>query len=99
MGPVRRRPLDVEQRATFIELFFDLVFVFVVTQISSLLAHDLTAEGAGKALFLLLAAWWAWIYTTWTTNWFDPESIVVRAVLLVGMLASMFGAISIPDAF
>jgi low temperature requirement protein LtrA len=94
-----RRQHDEEQRASFAELFFDLVFVFVVTQLSSLLVHDLTVGGAAKTLFLLLAAWWAWIYTTWVTNWFDPETLVVRAILLVGMLASMLGAIALPDAF
>jgi low temperature requirement protein LtrA len=82
-----------------VELFFDLVFVLAVTQLSSVLVDDLTVAGAGKTLFLLLAAWWAWIYTTWMTNWFDPEERFVRAVLLVGMLASLFGSIAIPDAF
>jgi low temperature requirement protein LtrA len=75
------------------------VFVFVVTQLATQLAHDLTLGGAGKTLFLLLAAWWAWIYTTWVTNWFDAETDVVRAILLVGMLAGLLGAIAIPHAF
>jgi low temperature requirement protein LtrA len=70
-----------------------------VTQLSSVLIEDLTVAGAAEVLFLLLAAWWAWIYTTWMTNWFDPETRPVRAILLVGMLASLFGAIAIPDAF
>jgi low temperature requirement protein LtrA len=96
---VRRQQGDGEARASHVELFFDLVFVFVVTRLSSLLAENLTLSGAGQTLFLLLVAWWAWIYTTWMTNWFDPETGPVRAVLLVGMLASMFGAIAIPDAF
>jgi low temperature requirement protein LtrA len=82
-----------------VELFFDLVFVLAVTQLSSVLVDDLTVAGAGKTLFLLLTAWWAWIYTTWMTNWFDPEERFVRGVLLVGMLASLFGSIAIPDAF
>jgi low temperature requirement protein LtrA len=99
MKRVRRRASNEEQRAAFIELFFDLVFVFVITQLSALLVHDLTPGGAGKTLLLLLIAWWAWIYTTWMTNWFDPEDLRVRAVLLVAMLASMFGAIALPDAF
>jgi low temperature requirement protein LtrA len=90
---------DEEVRASVVELFFDLVFVLVVTRLSNLLVHDLTVSGAARTLFLLLVAWWAWIYTTWTTSWFDPEAEPVRAVLLLGMLASMFGAIAIPDAF
>jgi low temperature requirement protein LtrA len=94
-----RRPPDQENRVTSVELFFDLVFVFVVTQLSQLLTSDLTARGAARTTLLLLAAWWAWVYTTWVTNWFDPETVVVRAILLVGMFAGMIGAISIPDAF
>jgi low temperature requirement protein LtrA len=84
---------------TSTELFFDLVFVFVVTQLSAVLVHDLTLGGAAKTLFLLLAAWWAWAYTAWVTNWFDADTLVVRAVLLVAMIAGLLGAISIPDAF
>jgi low temperature requirement protein LtrA len=94
-----RRPPDHEARATSIELFFDLVFVFVITQLSSRLAHDLTLGGAAKTALLVLAAWWAWVYTTWATNWFDAGTLVVRGVLLVGMFAGMVGAISIPYAF
>jgi low temperature requirement protein LtrA len=102
MQSVRRQQPEEEgeeQRASFVELFFDLVFVFVVTRLSDLLVRDLTLLGAAKTAFLLLVAWWAWIYTTWMTNWFDPDTGPVRAVLLVGMLASMLGAIAIPDAF
>jgi low temperature requirement protein LtrA len=95
---IRRLP-DEERRVTSAELFFDLVFVFVVTQLSSQLVHDLTPGGAVKTTLLLLAAWWAWAYTTWVTNWFDADTIVVRAVLLVTMIAGLLGAISIPDAF
>jgi low temperature requirement protein LtrA len=90
---------DEERRVTSAELFFDLVFVFVVTQLSALLVHDLTPAGAAKTTFLLLAAWWAWVYTAWATNWFHAEALAVRAILLVAMLAGLLGAISIPEAF
>jgi low temperature requirement protein LtrA len=53
-----------EQRATRVELFFDLVFVFAITQLSALLISDISLEGAARVLFLLLVVWWAWIYTT-----------------------------------
>jgi low temperature requirement protein LtrA len=95
---IRRRPHE-HSRVASVELFFDLVFVFVVTQLSNRLVHDLTLGGAAKTGMLLLAAWWAWVYTTWTTNWFDAGTLVVRATLLVGMFAGMLGAISIPLAF
>jgi low temperature requirement protein LtrA len=94
-----RQKAGEEQRATTLELFFDLVYVFAVTQLSHHLLEHLTIAGAAQTLFLLLVVWWAWIYTTWMTNWFDPESVPVRGVLLVGMLASLVMAIAVPDAF
>jgi low temperature requirement protein LtrA len=96
---VLRRATDREQRATPLELFFDLVYVFAVTQLSHYLLGHLTIEGAAQTLFLLLVVWWAWIYTTWMTNWFDPDAVAVRGVLLVGMLASLVMAIAVPQAF
>lgn len=84
---LRNVPDGEKQETTPLELFFDLVFVFAVTQLSHLLLDHLTWEGAAQTLFLLLVVWWAWTYTTWWTNWFDPESsIPVRLVLVGGML-------------
>ncbi|MCW3015167.1 MAG: hypothetical protein JWO02_2259 [Solirubrobacterales bacterium] len=80
-------------------MFFDLVFVFVVTQLSAQLMADLTLGGATKTMLLLLAAWWAWVNTTWVTNWFDAETPAARTILAVAMFAGLLGAISIPDAF
>jgi low temperature requirement protein LtrA len=88
-----------EQRATRVELFFDLVFVFAITQLSALLVSDISVAGAMRVLFLLLVVWWAWIYTTWMTNWFDPTHLSVRFVLIVCMLTTFLMAIAIPDAF
>jgi low temperature requirement protein LtrA len=95
----RRSHSEQEARASYMELFFDLVFVLVITQLASLLYNDLTLDGAAEMLFLLLMAWWAWIYTTWTTNWFDPDTVAVRLVLVVGAVAGMLGAVAIPGAF
>jgi low temperature requirement protein LtrA len=101
MQNLRRRPGDEDEewRASSAELFFDLVFVLVVTQLSALLYSDLTISGATETLFLLLVGWWAWIYTTWATNWFDPDRGPMRALLVLLMLASMLGAAAMPDAF
>ena len=55
-----------------LELFYDLVFVFAVTQVSHLLLDDLSWKGAGEAALVLLVVWWAWNYTTWVTNELDP---------------------------
>jgi low temperature requirement protein LtrA len=88
-----------EQAATFLELFFDLVFVFAVTQLAHHLVEHLDLRGVGETLLLLLVVWWAWIYTTWMTNWFDPDAVPVRLVLIAVMLASLLMAVAIPDAF
>lgn len=95
----RERREGHEQRATTLELFFDLVFVFAITQLSHLLVDHLTWSGAAQTLFLLLVVWWGWNYTTWMTNFVDPESPAVRVVLLLVMLASLLMSIAIPEAF
>jgi low temperature requirement protein LtrA len=100
MGYVRRRRTDeVSQRASTLELFYDLVFVFAITQVSHLLLEHLTWAGAGQALIVLLAVWWSWNYTTWTTNELDTETIPVRLLLLALMLVSLLMSVAIPDAF
>src|SRR3954464_10884613 len=88
-----------EQHATTLELFYDLVFVFAITQVSHLLLAHLTWEGAGQAALVLLVVWWSWNYTTWVTNELDPESTVVRMLLIGLMLASFLMAVAIPEAF
>lgn len=88
-----------EQETTVVELFFDLVYVYAVTQLSHLLIGDLSWAGAGRTAFLLLVVWWAWIYTTWMVNWFDPGSHKVRLVLMFVMLASLLMSAAVPDAF
>ena len=87
------------QRATTLELFYDLVFVFAVTQVSHLLLDDLTWRGTGQALLVLLVVWWAWNYTTWVTNELDPDSTIVRLLLLGIMFASLLMSVAIPEAF
>jgi low temperature requirement protein LtrA len=88
-----------EQRATFFELFFDLVYVFAVTQVSHHLLADLSWPGAAKTAFMLVAVYWAWNYTTWMTNWFDPDTAPVRLVLVFVMLASLLMSVAIPEGF
>jgi low temperature requirement protein LtrA len=87
------------QPVTTAELFFDLVYVFAVTQLSGLILHDLSVGGVVHATFLLLVVWWAWIYTTWMANWFDPASPGVLAVLAGAMFASLLMAAALPEAF
>src|SRR4051812_38247073 len=88
-----------EQRTTNLELFYDLVFVFAITQISHHLLEHLTWEGAGQSALLLLVVWWSWNYTTWVTNELDTESAVVRLLMIALMLASLMMAVAIPQAW
>ncbi|WP_320669127.1 low temperature requirement protein A [Patulibacter defluvii] len=87
------------QPVTTLELFYDLVFVFAITQVSHLLLGHLSWEGAGQAAIVLLVVWWSWNFTTWATNELDPESTPVRLLLLGLMLACLLMAIAIPEAF
>src|SRR3954466_13816263 len=94
-----RRVEGTEQRTTSLELFYDLVFVFAVTQVSHLLLGHLNGQGVGRAAFVLLVVWWWWNYTTWAPNERAPDSIIVRLLLIGLMLASLLMAIAIPHAF
>jgi low temperature requirement protein LtrA len=88
------------QRTTTFELFFDLVYVFAVTQLSHLVIDGhLSLDSLARATFLLVVVWWAWIYTAWMVNWFDPRSTRVRLILLGVALASLLMSAAIPLAF
>ena len=94
------RGRDEEQHASNLELFYDLVFVLAVTQISHLLLKDLTWGGAGEAALVLLVVWWAWTDTTWVTNVstrsrFPSGSSCSRSM----SSASPAMAVAIPGAF
>jgi low temperature requirement protein LtrA len=84
---------------TYIELFFDLVFVFAVTQLSHRFLSHLSWHGAIETFVQLLAIWWVWIYTSWTTNWLDPDRANVRLMLLTLMVGGLVLSSAIPDAF
>ncbi|MFT4149143.1 MAG: low temperature requirement protein A [Paracoccaceae bacterium] len=81
------------------ELFFDLVYVFAVTQISHGLLHHLTLQGLIESLILWFAVWLGWQYTCWTTNWFDPARPRIRGMMFVMMLVALFMAAALPQAF
>lgn len=86
-------------RVTFVELFFDLVFIFAVTQIS----HHLIATGNAVTLLqtviMTLAVWWVWVDTAWVTNWLNPEKPRVRGLLIAMMLLCLLMGSAIPEAF
>src|ERR1700722_9977253 len=95
------RPIVPNQhaRVTYAELLFDLVFVFAVTQISHTLLAQFTPLGALQTTLLFLGVWWVWVYTSWITNWFNPELTPVRILLFLLMLGGLVLSTSIPRAF
>ena len=93
------REVGSHHRVTYVELFFDLVFVFAITQIShSMLAH-FTPLGILQTAILMFAVWWVWVFTAWITNWLDPDRTPVRVMLFGLMLAGLLMSTSIPKAF
>lgn len=96
---LRVRGHHESSRVTYVELFFDLVFVFAVTQLShGLLAH-LSLIGLAQMTVLLVAVWWSWINAAWVTNWLDPARPAVRMMLFALMLAGLVFAAAIPKGF
>ncbi len=95
----RHPPGHGHHRVGFVELFFDLVFVFAITQLSHGLAAHFSLLGAAETAVLLGAVWWVWIYTSWVTNWLDPERTRVRLLLFAMMAGGLVLATSIPTAF
>lgn len=88
-----------QQRATPAELFWDLVFVFAVTQVTTLLYEDLSWPGFGRAMLVLALVWWAWSGFVWATNAHDPNDPPVRAVLFAAMILTFVVALAVPEAF
>jgi low temperature requirement protein LtrA len=86
-------------RVTFVELFFDLVYVFAVTQVSHLLLHHLDPLGALQTLIVWFAVWLGWQYTCWASNWFDPDKPAIRNLMFTLMLLAMLLSAAIPQAF
>lgn len=96
---LRERVAGEHARVGFVELFFDLVFVFAITQVSHGLLANLTPMGGLQAAMLLAAVWWAWVFTSWTTNWLDPERGPVQVALFVLMAIGLVMSAALPHAF
>jgi len=92
--------VEGEHRVTPLELFFDLVFVFAFTEVTTLMTNDLSWAGLGRGLLVLAALWWAWTGYAWLTNTIDPEDRGYATVALLVAMAAMFvAALAVPDAF
>ncbi len=94
-----RERVTGRRRVTNVELFFDLVYVFAITQLSDFLLGHRNLVGALEAALLLAMVWLLWAYTAWLTNWFDPDKIPVRLLLLALMLVSLAMSAALPGAF
>lgn len=97
--PLLRRRDGHHARVTFEELFFDLVYVFAVTQLSHELLTNLNITGVIETLILWFAVWLGWQYTCWVTNWFNPETPRIRGLIFTIMLLGLIMASAIPGAF
>jgi low temperature requirement protein LtrA len=90
---------EAEHQVTPLELFFDLVFVFAITQVTSLLAHNPTWGGVLRGMLTLVALWWAWTAYAWLTSTMDVDEGGVRLAMLASMGAMLFAALAVPGAF
>jgi low temperature requirement protein LtrA len=93
------RPREVARSVTPLELFFDLVYVFTVSQLSRNLIGDVSLRGIEETLVLTLAVMYAWFMTVWTSNWLDVERRPVQLMLLALMFATLLMATSVSAAF
>jgi low temperature requirement protein LtrA len=92
-------PEEEERKTSYVELFFDLVFVFAFTQVTSLILEDTSAAGFARSALVLAMVWWAWSAYAWMTNAIDIENIVTRLIVFAAMAAGFFAALAVPDAY
>jgi low temperature requirement protein LtrA len=90
---------ESDERVTFLELFFDLVFVFAITQVTGLMAAKGSWTGLGQGMLVLAALWWAWAGYAWLTNRIDPEEGGVRLAVFGVMAALLIASLAVPRAF
>jgi low temperature requirement protein LtrA len=96
---VRVERVSEDARVTPIELFFDLVFVFAITQVTALMAGDLTPRGLVRGLLVLALLWWCWVGYAWLANLVRADEGVGRVAMFGAMAAMFVVALSIPEAF
>jgi low temperature requirement protein LtrA len=92
-------PGGTERSASTLELFFDLVYVFAITQIVALIHADPTVLEFARGAFLLGLLWWTWSIYTWTTNWTGTEGAPIPLFVLAAMGATLVMALEVPNAF
>jgi low temperature requirement protein LtrA len=90
---------EEERKTSYLELFFDLVFVFAFTQVTALILEDTSPEGFARSALVLAMVWWAWSAYAWMTNAIDIDNTVTRLIIFAAMAAGFFMALAVPDAF
>jgi low temperature requirement protein LtrA len=90
---------EAEQRVTPLELFFDLVFVFALTQVTALMSAMPTWEGIARGMLILAALWWAWAAYAWLTNYIATDEGRERLLMFASMAAMLVAALAVPNAF
>jgi len=89
---------EEERKTSYLELFFDLVFVFAFTQVTALILEDTSPQGFLRSALVLAMVWWAWSAYTWMTNAIDIENTITRLILFAAMAAGFFMALAVPAA-
>ena len=82
-----------------LELFFDLTFVFAMSQVTHLMLHDISWQSFGRGVIALLALWWAWVCYAWLTNLFEIARVIHTTLIILGMAAMLIAVIALPTAF
>src|SRR4051794_40870119 len=90
---------DGDERVTELELFFDLVFVFAITEVTALMAHNADWAALGQGMLVLAALWFAWAAFAWLTNIIDPDEGSARAVMFGTMAGLLVCSLAVPHAF
>ncbi|MET0996229.1 MAG: low temperature requirement protein A, partial [Mycobacterium sp.] len=104
-GSASREPDTDESRETDgrsvgnLELFFDLTFVFAMSQVTHLMLHDISWQGFGRGVLALLALWWAWVCYAWLTNMFEIARVIHTTLIILAMAAMLIAVIALPTAF
>jgi low temperature requirement protein LtrA len=95
----RRRPRDDDRRVGVLELFFDLVYVYAMSQVTTLVLLDVSWTGFARAVLMLAAIWWAWENYAWLTNTFERADPLARILIFLAMVAMLIAATALPAAF
>ncbi|HEX7824670.1 MAG TPA: low temperature requirement protein A, partial [Mycobacterium sp.] len=98
--PLADAPQETDGRSMgTLELFFDLTFVYAMSQVTHLMLSDMSWQGFGRGVLALLALWWAWVCYAWLTNMFEVARVVHTTLIILAMAAMLIAVIALPTAF